>query len=86
MKTLQNLLERYAHIQAPDASIKKAFIKAVEDTIDIVLSTKDVRITKKTAYIQTSSVIKNEIRFNQQDILQKVNEEMGDKNSLTSIL
>ncbi|QSH39176.1 hypothetical protein JXR01_02615 [Candidatus Kaiserbacteria bacterium] len=85
MKIINNLLDRYAHIQAPDATIKKAFIKAVEETIDFVIDKKDVKINKHTAHVNAPSVIKSEIRFNQQDILKKVNKEMGDKNALTAI-
>lgn len=86
MKIVSNLLERYAHIQAPDKTLKKAFVKAVYDIIEITIDVKDLRISKKTVKVNAPSVIKNEIRFNQQDILKHINAEVGDKNALTAIL
>ncbi|MAJ97505.1 hypothetical protein CL644_01280 [bacterium] len=85
MKIINNLLERYAHIQAPNATIKNAFINAVEETIDFIIDKKDVKIHNHTAHINAPSVIKSEIRFNQQDILKKVTKQVGDKNALTAI-
>lgn len=85
MKTLQNLLERYAHIQAPNATIKKAFIKAVDESVDFLLDKKDIEIHKKTAHVKAPSVVKTEIRLNQQEILNKVSDEVGDKNAITAI-
>lgn len=85
MKTLKNLLVRYAHIQAPDATIKKAFVSAVENILEITLDVKQVSINKKTAHISAPSAIKSEIRLSQKEILQNVSEEVGDKNALTAI-
>lgn len=85
MKTLQNLLERYAHIQAPDTTIKKAFIKAVEEIVDFSLTKKDIKINNKTVHVNAPSVVKNEIRLYQQDIMKKISEEIGDKNAITAI-
>lgn len=85
MKELGKLLKRYAHIQAPQSTLKKAFIKSVEDTIGITLTKKDIDITRTIVKLHTSSTIKNEIRFNQKEILERVVQEVGDKNALTSI-
>ena len=86
MKILANLLERYAHIQAPDATLKKAFVRAVEECIDVSITIKDVSISGKIIKINAPSVVKNEIRFNQQDILKNISAEVGDKNAITAIL
>ena len=85
MKTLSNLLARYAHIQAPNATLKKAFIKAVEDVIEVTLTSQDLDISKKTVRIKAPSVVKNEIRINQQEILKNVSEELKDSNILTAV-
>jgi len=86
MKTLTSLIERYAHIQAPDKTLKKAFVKSVEKVTGIEIDIKSVDIFKKTAKVSAPSVVKTEIRLNQRDILINVVEEVGDKNALTSIL
>jgi len=85
MKILSNLLERYSHIQAPDKTLKKAFVKAVDDCVNITLELKDISISGKTIKVDAPSVIKNEIRFNQQDILKHISAEVGDKNAVTAI-
>ncbi len=85
MKGISNLIKRYMHIQAPNKTLKKAFIQAVEDCVNITLDIKDIEIFKKTIKINASSVIKNEIRFNQQDILNNISAQVGDKNAVTAI-
>jgi len=85
MKTLKNLLSRYSHIQAPNATIKKAFIKVVEEVIGIPIALTQVEIHKKTARLSAPSVVKNEIRLHQKEILEKVSVEVGDKYALTAI-
>ena len=86
MKTLNSLIEKYAHIQAPDKTLKKAFIKSVEQVTGIEIDIKSIEIFKKTVKVSAPSVIKTEIRLNQRDILTNVAEEVGDKNALTAIL
>lgn len=85
MKTLQDLLKRYAHIEAPDATLKKVFIQSVEKVIDITLEPSQVRIHKKTVCVEAPSVVKNEIRINQKEILGLVSEEVADTDALTAI-
>ncbi len=85
MKNLNDLLKRYTQIQTPHATIKKAFVKAVEDIIELELSTEDITISKNTVWVQAPSAIKNEIRLNQREILEHVSAEIGDSHALTSI-
>jgi len=85
MKIVSNLMQRYAHIQAPERTLKKAFVKAVSDCTEISINIEDIRVSGKTIKLNTSSVIKSEIRLNQQDILKHITAEVGDKNAITAI-
>jgi hypothetical protein len=85
MKTLHNLLQRYANIQPPDATLKKVFVSTVEDVVGVTIEVTQISIHKKTARINAPSVVKNEIRLNQKKILERVSSEFGDTNALTAI-
>lgn len=86
MKGIKDLLARYAHIRAPDATRKKVFVDVVEQELGISLTVRQVSIDNHTVYISAPSVIKNEIKLNQRRILKKVNEAVHDVHALTSVL
>ncbi len=86
MKSLTSLLARYTHIQAPDATLKRAFIKAVENILEVSLDEKDITISKNTVFIHAPSVIKHEIRVNQQEILKEVGKEVSNTTALTAVV
>lgn len=86
MKSLTTLLERYTHIQAPDATLKKAFVKAVEDIVEINIEVKDITISKTTIFLNAPSAVKSEIRINQREILTKVAQDVGNSKVLTAII
>lgn len=85
MKTLSDLLARYKNLKTPHATIRKAFIKSVEKITDITLEEQNVNIRKSIVTVQAPSVIKNEIRLNQKEILTEVSAEVGDTHALTAI-
>lgn len=85
MKELEELLNRYKHIQPPDATIKRLCIESIYTHTGISIKKSDLKIKEKTIYIRTSSVEKNEIRLNQKEIVTLINKEVGEKNRINSI-
>ncbi len=85
MKTLQGLLARYAHIKAPEGSVRDAFVAAVDTTLGIEIPPEQVRVKNKTATLSVPSVIKHEIHIHKEEILKKVSEDLGDAYALTAI-
>lgn len=84
MREIHDLLKRYANLQAPEKTIKKAFIESVRECIGITIDISDIEVRKKTIRVNTASVIKAEIRLNQQDILEHIKERVG-KDAPTAI-
>jgi len=85
MKILNNLLSKYTQIQAPDATLKKSFVAAVEKCIGVVVETKNVQIAGTVVRVHAPSVVKSEIRLHQSDILTMVASDVGNKKVLTAI-
>ena len=85
MKTLGDLLFHYKNLKKPHATLRKVFIVSVEKLLDITLEEKDVKIQKTIISIQAPSVIKNEIRLHQSEILSEVHTELGENKSITAI-
>lgn len=85
MKELEELLDRYKHIQPPDATIKQWCIESIYKYTGIHVGKTNLKIKEKTIYIQTSSVEKNEIRLYQKEIITNINREVGEKNRINSI-
>ncbi|MAZ67254.1 hypothetical protein CL652_00595 [bacterium] len=85
MKVLKNFLTRYTYLQAPDTITKEVFVRVVEEVVEVSLNTKQVSIHKKVVRVNAPSPVKNEIRLNQTEILQKVGEEFGNDDVLTAI-
>lgn len=85
MKTLGDLLSHYKNLKTPHATLCKVFITSVEKLLDITLEEKDVRIHKSIISIQAPSVIKNEIRLHQKELLSEVHAQLGEHQSITAI-
>lgn len=85
MKLLSGLLARYKNIKAPQKALREAFIAAVYQEIGIELAEEQVNVQGKNVRLTVPSVVKSEIRMNQQAILKRVGEEVGDTNALTAI-
>ena len=87
MQTIDLLLKRYAHIQAPDATLKKACIRVVHEMFGITLTKEDIRVHNGVLRINGPSVLKSELRFNEKEILQKIFAEVGNaKTKPTTII
>ena len=84
MQELHNLLKRYTNLQAPEKTIRNAFIEAVHDCIGITLNASEIEVRNKTIRLRSASVIKSEVRLNQQDILMSMKERVG-KDAPTAI-
>lgn len=85
MKTLSKLLEKYTSIQPPHATVKKTFIKTVDKVLDIHIDEQNVKVKGTTVILSVPSVVKNEIRLHQNDILTALAEELGSAETVRSI-
>lgn len=85
MKTLGDLLSRYKNLKTPNGTLRKVFIESVEKILDITLKEKDIKIQKTIISVNAPSVIKNEIRLNQKEIITEIHNELGENQSITAI-
>ncbi len=79
MKTLQNFLNRYKNIKAPERTKQKVFIDAVKKYVDVTLNKTDFKIHKDSISLRAPSVIRSEIKFKENDILKYLEENLGEK-------
>ena len=85
MKLLSGLLARYKNIKAPQRALREAFISAVFQEIGVEIKDEQVNVQGKNVRLTVPSVVKSEIRLNQQAILKRVGVEVGDTNALMTI-
>ncbi len=86
---VSNLFEKYKKIlKAPQGSIISAFISAVYEVLGIRITNEQCTYTVHTKIIKThlSGIIKSEINLHKEQILSKMAEELGKKNTPTEIL
>lgn len=74
MKQAGNFLSKFEKITAPHDALKRAVIGSVRDIVGAVLEKKHITIRSGTAYIESSSVIKNKIRIDRSKILSNLYE------------
>ncbi len=79
MKALDNLLSRYKNIKAPNRTKQKVFIDAVKKYIDVNLNKNDFIIYRDSISMNTASVIRSEIKFYEKEILNYLEEHLGEK-------
>ena len=76
-------LERFKNIKPPENELKKIIIKNIKKETNISIKEIDIEINKKFIYIKTTPIIKNEIFYKKQNIIDICEKESGIKiNSL----
>ncbi len=77
MKSITDLFSKYANIEPPARAQKDAVVKALKDVLDVDISRDAVEITKGVAFLSVPSVLKQEIRFHEQEIIERTNAHIG---------
>ena len=77
MREIQKLLERYAKLQAPEKTVKKAFVEAIQQVVGVSIDIDSVRIRNKTARLDVPAALKHEIRLNQQKVIEATKDTVG---------
>lgn len=80
MKRLGDYFERYKNrFKAPQASVEKECIEVIREVSGFVLTTNQVAYTvsTRTVSLRVPSIIKSELRFHQQAILQGLENRLG---------
>ena len=74
MKLVGDFLSRFKNLTPPNDSIKTALIESVRENIGVSISKNAVRLAQNTAFISSSSIIKNTIQINRGKILESLYE------------
>ena len=86
MKSITDLFAKYANIEPPARAVKNAVVKALKEMMDVDVPMSAVEFNKGTAFLSVPSVLKQEIRFHEHDIVDRANELLGSKKvKITSI-
>lgn len=89
MKMVGDFFEKYrTRFIAPQASVEKACAKAIQETTGFSIAAEQITYTvnTKTISIQSSSLIKSELRFHHSKILAQLEKELGKSGSPKVIL
>ncbi len=76
MKGLQDYLKKFEVIAPPDDAVRKAVVKAIADSMGVMLTKSKVRMQGTTAFISASSLILNQIRQHRKEIIDAVHQAM----------
>ena len=81
---LGNLLARYKnHFKPPQASVVKECLEVIQDVCGIILEQKHLTYTvsNKTLTVQTSSLVRSELKTNHQAITKELEKRLGAHNA-----
>lgn len=82
------LFEKYRlHIKAPQATVEKACAQAIQEVTGFAVKPDQITYTvsTKTLSVQLPSVLKSELRFQQEEILRVMERELGEKQQKRTI-
>jgi len=79
MKTLEGLKARFAHIQAPERTVRNALSQAISEIIGIEFTGTAKLSQENTVYIQAPAPVKARIFEQQYAILNRANNILGKK-------
>ncbi len=86
MKTLGGLMERFKHLKAPERSVRKALVQAVEEVVGITIDGNEFKIAGESrVYVQARSAVKMALFEQKQAVLSRANNILG-KEQLKELL
>jgi len=72
MEPLSGFLARFANLTPPNQALKKAVSRALKDVVGIDVPLSSVDISRGTAFVRCSSVVKSVIRAKRGEILAEI--------------
>lgn len=74
MKLVGDFLSRFKNLTPPNDSIKNALVESLAEILGVSVSKNAIRLAQNTAFVSTSSVIKNTIQINRGRVLERLYE------------
>ena len=72
-KKIGYFLEKFKQLTPPDDFLKTHISQFIEEEIGLCVDKKQINISKKIVYIDAKPLIKNEIFFRKESLLEKIN-------------
>lgn len=81
MNPLASLLERFRSLKPPEASLKKALVRALSQVANLDISIEKVRLSQDVAFLDVEPIVKSEVFLKKGELLRRVKEllETGDR-------
>ena len=79
MKNISELLKRFKNLKVPDESVRKEFQRMVFEKYSIEIPFSKIKIQNNVIYFSAPSVLKQEIKLDERDILKKINKKLNTK-------
>ena len=79
MKTINSFLNRFKQIKAPDESVRKTFAQIILKRYGIEVPVSKIKVQNSALYYNAPSVLKQDIKLNEKEILAKLNQKTGSK-------
>jgi hypothetical protein len=89
IKQVGDLFAKYQKIlKPPQASVEKEFVVVVKELVGVTLQAEQVtyKVATRTIGLTAPGVIKTEIRFKQQQVLEELTRRLGEGNQPTAIV
>ena len=89
MKSVGDLFAKYrARFVAPQASVEKACAEAIQEVAGMTITSDQITYTvaTRTISVQAPSIVKSELRFHHQAILNRLEAELGERGAPKAIL
>ncbi|HXK40458.1 MAG TPA: hypothetical protein VJ837_06530 [Candidatus Paceibacterota bacterium] len=84
MEGIQNFLQRYLQLTAPDSAVRKALSESFMELLNITVEPRKIKIVGTVAYIELDTTTKSMIFVHQEKILKRTEGKLG-KKALTAI-
>lgn len=72
MKAVNLFLARFQELAPADLVVKLAVVEVVKDVVGLELEQDKIKVEKSGVYLQVSSVIKNAIFLNREEIISQI--------------
>jgi hypothetical protein len=81
MNPLASFLDRFRSLKPPQASLKKAVVRALSEVMQVEIPPEKVRLSQGAAFLDVDPLIKSEVFLKKAELLRRVREllETGDR-------
>lgn len=77
MNNIARFLQRFKKMEPVDAAAKRALIEAFKDILNVELDTNQVRVSKKTLFLNVHPTLRMEIYLHKDKLLTRLKSELG---------